>query len=66
MPLGVGSHEILLGSQRIPTIDPQSNARTNRLEGAIQKQHWVWNLVGSYDPLGSCWDPTHMSMQEAV
>ena len=47
MPLGVGSHEILLGSHRIPKIDLQSNARINRLEGAIQKQHWEWDLVGS-------------------
>ena len=51
MPLGVGSHEILLatGIPQDPnnTIDPQSNARINRLEGAIQKQHWVWDLVGS-------------------
>ena len=51
MPLGVRYHEILLGSHRIPTIvnrsDPQSNARTKRLERAVQKQHLEWDLVGS-------------------
>ena len=40
MPLGVGSDEILLGSHRTLTIDPQTNARTIRLKGAVQKQHW--------------------------
>ena len=27
------------------SIDPQSNAHTTRLEGAVQK-HWEWDLVG--------------------
>ena len=64
MPLGVGSHGILLGSHRILLNRSSIQCpQANRLERAVQKQHWCGIL---WDPVGSSWDPTHMPMQEAV
>ena len=54
MPLGVRSHGILLGSHRILLNRSSIQCRINRLEGAVQKQHWKWDLVGSLEiQLGS-------------
>ena len=64
MPLGVGSHGILLGSHRILL-----NRSSIQCPALIDLKEPYRSSIGSgilWDPLGSSWDPTHMPMQEAV